>query len=187
MDIFNENRETSLPMITRLGKLNQELISSYKPVTTITAGFPDEKHFTLPVQDAALSGKIKYSSIHPNQSHTEGWVQAGDSISWTLEVMTTGKYRAELQYGCPTENTGSTMMLSAGENTITFSVNQPFESVILPERDFVKRNESVERTWSWMNIGDISFDSGQESIVLKLLSVKSSEAGLVKAVRFVKL
>lgn len=186
-DISDERRETFRSMVSLLEKLNQELVSSYQPVTTITAGFPEEKHFTLPVQDAALSGKIKYSSIHPNQSHTEGWVQAGDSISWTLEVKTAGKYRAELQYGCPAENTGSTMVLTAGKNSLTFDVNQPFESVILPDRDFVKRSESVERTWSWMLIGDISFDAGQERVVLKLLRVKNGETGLVKAVRFVKL
>jgi len=85
-DIFDIETNTGLLLLSELVKLNNELVSIYRPVTTIEAGFREEKSFTLPVQDAALSGKVKYSSIHPNQSHTENWIQNGDSILWTLNI-----------------------------------------------------------------------------------------------------
>jgi hypothetical protein len=161
-------------------------VSEYKPVTTIEAGFPEEKKVTLPVQDAALSGMIKYSSIHPNQSHTENWKQNGDSIFWTLNINTGSTYKIELQYGCPAGEIGSRMAFNSKSGSLSFTIDQPFYSEILPERDYVKRSESVERTWSWMDIGTVTLEPGPEKLVIKLLEKSGNEAGLIKAIRLIK-
>ena len=186
-DISGTDTRTTNMLLSELVRLNEELVSGYQPVTTIEAGFAEEKKFTLPVQDAALSGKIKYSSIHPNQSHTENWIQNGDSISWTLNINNTGSYQVDIQYGCPTSETGSNFTLSSNYGNLFFSIDRPFNSVILPERDYVKRSESVERTWSWISIGKVTLIKGPERITLKLLEKKNEEAGLIKALRFTKL
>jgi arylsulfatase A-like enzyme len=186
-NIFNKEPEIGKPLLAELVRHNTELISAYEPVTTIEAGFAEERSFTLPVQDAALSGKIKYSSIHPNQSHTENWIQNGDSIRWTLNINTPGIYKVEMQYGCPAGETGSSFLLNTNSGTLNFSIEQPFSSVILPERDYVKRTESVERTWGWMNAGNISLTEGTELITLKLVKKNKNEAGLIKALRFSKM
>jgi len=110
-DISSNEKATTLSMLDQLISHNMALISNYKSVTTIEAGFSGESSFTLPVQDAALSGKIRYSSIHPNQSHTENWIQAGDSILWTLNINNKGTYRVEVQYGCAAGETGSQLAL----------------------------------------------------------------------------
>jgi arylsulfatase A-like enzyme len=186
-NIFNKEPVLGKALLAELVRHNTELISAYEPVTTIEAGFAGEKSFTLPVQDAALSGKIKYSSIHPNQSHTENWIQNGDSIRWTLNINTPGIYKVEMQYGCPAGETGSSFLLNTISGTLNFSIEQPFSSVILPERDYVKRSESVERTWGWMNAGNISLTEGTELITLKLVKKNKNEAGLIKALRFSKM
>lgn len=185
-DIFDIETNTGLILLSELVKLNNELVSAYQPVTTIEAGFEEEKSFTLPVQDASLSGQITYSSIHPNQSHTENWIEEGDSIFWALNINTEGTYKAELQYGCREGKTGSKFMLSSNSGSIIFTIDQPFNSDILPDRDYVKRSESVERTWAWMNIGHINLVKGPEKITLKLLEKEDSEAGIIKSVRFIK-
>ncbi len=185
-DISDNNSNTTKLLLSELDKLNQELVTSYKPVTTIEAGFPDEKKFTLPVQDASLSGKIKYSSIHPNQSYTENWIQNGDSIYWKLNINTGGNFRVDLQYGCIPAEAGSKMVFHTSSGSVFFTVDKPFESVILPERDYVKRSESVERTWSWLTIGSIPLSTGEEKIVLKLINLANIEAGPIKAVRFTR-
>jgi arylsulfatase A len=186
-DIFDIETNTGLLLLSELVKLNNELVSAYRPVTTIEAGFREEKSFTLPVQDAALSGKVKYSSIHPNQSHTENWIQNGDSILWTLNIHNMGTYRVEVQYGCTATETGSLLALITGSGQVFFKISEPFESAVLPDRDFVTRSESVERTWSWIEIGDITINSGPEKIILMLLDVKNNDAGLIKAIRLTRL
>jgi arylsulfatase A-like enzyme len=186
-DISGKEPEITVQLLSELVNLNMELVSGYQPVTTIEAGFPEEKKLTLPVQDASLSGKIKYSSIHPNQSHTENWIQEDDSIFWKLNINTTGTYRVELQYGCPAIETGSRFQFKSNLSSVIFSIEKLFESVILPDRDYVKRSESVERTWSWMEIGTIELSSGPEIIILKLLDLKKTEAGLIKAIRLTRL
>ena len=185
-DISGIEPETMVHLLTELVNLNEELVYGYQPVTTIEAGFAEEKRFTLPVQDAALSGEIRYSSIHPNQSHTENWIQAGDSIYWSLNINSTGTYKVELQYGCAEGETGSRFRLSSNSGAIVFTIDQPFNSEILPNRDYVKRSESVERTWAWMYVGNIPLTRGTEKITLKLLEKKKEEAGLIKAIKFVK-
>jgi len=186
-DISGRNPEITAQLLSELVNLNEELVSGYRPVTTIEAGFPQENKFSLPVQDASLSGKIKYSSIHPNQAHTENWIQDGDSIFWKLNINTNGTYNAELQYGCSAIETGSRFQLKSSLGSVIFTIDKPFESEILPERDYVKRSESVERTWSWIEIGDITINSGPEKIILKLLDVKNNDAGLIKAIRLTRL
>ena len=101
-DISATDRVTTSSVLSVYKEWEGELVDNYRPVNTIDAGFPGEKKITLPVQDAALSGKIKYSSIYPNQAHTENWQQDGDSILWVLNLKNSGTYRVELEYGCPT-------------------------------------------------------------------------------------
>jgi arylsulfatase A len=186
IDIYKTEPETGKQLLQVLSKWENELVSNYKPVTTIEAGFPEEMKFTLPVQDARLSGLVRYSSIHPNQSHTVNWVQNGDSIFWSLDINTGGTYRVEMQYGCTAAETGSKMTFHARSGSVHFTIDQPFESEILPERDYVKRSESVERTWSWMEIGTITLDPGPEELVLRLDEKKNNDAGMIKSVRLVK-
>jgi len=185
-DIASKEKATTLSLLDELVRHNMELIQNYQPVTTIEAGFPGEVSFTLPVQDAALSGSIKYSSIHPNQSHTENWIQAGDSILWTLNINNKGTYKVEMQYGCTEGETGSRLVLNTGSGQVFFRISEPFESAVLPERDYVKRSESVERTWSWMDIGTVTLIEGKECISLKLISKSHEEAGLIKSLKFTR-
>jgi arylsulfatase A-like enzyme len=187
MDISDSEIAVFNEMSLLLGKWENELVKRYKPVTTIEAGFPGEKSFVLPVQDAILAGNIKYSSIHPNQSHTEGWRMFGDSIYWNLNINTNGRYLVDLQYGCPEENAGSEFILKSNSGYSSFVISNPFESVILPERDYVKRSESVERTWTWINIGSTELGKGSEQIILKLIKPASNDAGLIKAIRLTRI
>ncbi len=185
-DIFDIETNTGLQLLSELVSLNNELVSAYEPVTTIEAGFSEEKSFTLPVQDASLTGKVRYSSIHPNQSHTDNWIQEGDSIYWRLNIQSPGTFRIEMQYGCDDGKTGSSFTLKSGSESLLFDIDTPFNSVILPERDYVKRTESVERTWDWMEIGDMALSGGPNTIILKLVKKNKSEAALIKALRFTK-
>jgi hypothetical protein len=97
------------------------------------------------------------------------------------------KYRVELQYGCPKTDTGSKFLFHSNANSFTFNIDKAFESEILPNRDYVPRTESVERTWEWLPIGSISLKDGEEKLTLKLTDKRKNEAGLIKAIRLIKL
>lgn len=186
-DISDFEKGVKNKLSQKLSEWEDELVKGYIPVTTIEAGFPDEESFVLPVQDAILTGNIVYSSIHPNQAHTEGWKLSGDSLYWNLNIAAKGKYVVDLQYGCTKDNTGSEFMLSSNTGFCSFRINDPFESVILPELDYVKRSESVERTWNWMTAGSLELGSGNEQIVLKLVKPCSTDVGLIKSIRLKRL
>ncbi len=186
-DISLSEPKTVAQLSSGYKKWEKELVENYKPETTIEAGYPEELRIVLPVQDARLSGKVKYSSIHPNQSHTENWVQNGDSIFWKLNMVNQGTYRIEMEYGCPASDTGSIFQIRINSTTRTFTLDKPFDSEILPNRDYVPRAESVERTWSWMDVTTGKIDSGQLIIGIKLVQKQNKIAGLIKAIRLIKL
>lgn len=186
-DISKEQPEIRNELVKAYLKWEHELVTEYKPQTTIEAGFEDEKSIILPVQDAQLSGKVKYSSIHPNQSHTENWVQNGDSVYWKLKMKNAGAYRIEIQYGCPVSEIGSKFQIRMNSNTLPFILDVPFNSEVLPEKDWVPRSESVERTWSWMPVGSGKVESGELIFGIKLIEKQNRNAGMIKAVRLVKL
>lgn len=186
-DISGTENEVKAIMSELLLKWEKELVNAYEPVSTIRAGFKEERAFVLPVQDAILNGNLRYSSIHPNQSHTEGWSEKGDSLYWNLDIVTAGSYDVYLQYGCPSGKTGSEFHLSSGAGECSFIISEAFESVILPERDYVKRSESVERTWTWMKAGEMDLEHGSEQIVLKLVKPAGDNAGLIKAIKLSRL
>lgn len=187
LDISGQYPEKTNLLLTEYKKWENEMVSQYQLQTTIEAGFPEERNITLPVQDAILSGKVKFSSIHPNQSHTENWVQNGDSIFWKLNMLKAGKYLVELQYGCPKIDIGSQFHFHSNSGSFTFKIDKPFNSEILPDRDYVPRTESVERTWNWLPIGNIALKAGEEQLVLKLQNKKTTEAALIKAIRLIKI
>lgn len=186
-DISNKLPDIRKKLVSAYLKWESELVANYQPETTIEAGFTGEKSITLPVQDAILSGKVKYSSVHPNQAHTENWVQNGDSIFWKLTMKNPGNYRFEIQYGCPASEIGSEFQLRMNSVSMPFYIDKPFDSEILPDRDYVPRAESVERTWSWMQIATGRVDSGDLVLGIKLLKKQSQNAGMIKAIRMIKL
>jgi hypothetical protein len=186
-DISARFPEIKKQLLVKYLKWENEMVSGYQPQTTIEAGFPEERCITLPVQDAILTGQVKYSSIHPNQSHTENWIENSDSVYWKLNMQQAGKYRIELQYGCPAADSGSRFLFHSKSESFQFVIEKPFNSEILPDRDYVTRTESVERTWNWTPVGIISLKAGEEKLTLKLIAKKKNEAGLIKAIRLLKL
>jgi arylsulfatase A len=186
-DISNKLPDIRKKLVSAYLNWEREMVANYQPETTIEAGFTGEQSITLPVQDAVLSGKVKYSSVHPNQAHTENWVQNGDSIFWKLTMKNAGNYRFEIQYGCPASEIGSEFQLRMNSVTMPFYIDKPFDSEILPDRDYVPRAESVERTWTWMPIATGRVDSGDLVLGIKLLEKKNLNAGMIKAIRLIKL
>lgn len=187
VDVAKTQPDIRKELVAAYLKWERELVANYQPETTIEAGFADEKSITLPVQDAILSGKVKYSSVHPNQSHTENWVQNGDSIYWKLKMKNAGNYRMEIQYGCLVSEIGSEFQVRFNSITLPFTMNEPFDSEILPDRDYVPRTESVERNWEWMDVATGRVDSGELILSIKLLEKKNQNAGMIKAIRLIKL
>jgi arylsulfatase A-like enzyme len=185
-DIYSGEKDIGGKLKTEFITWQKDMTENYRPCDEIEVGFEGEQSFTLPVQDAVLSGRIRFSSIYPNQSNTENWVQNGDSIYWRLNVSRGGNYIAMIRYGCPASETGSEMVMYAGDNILPFRFDQQFESVVLPDRDYVKRGEALERTWGWMNLGDIHLSPGKVSLVIRLVRKSADEAGLIRSVKFVR-
>ncbi|MGV3588381.1 MAG: arylsulfatase [Adhaeribacter sp.] len=131
----------------------------------------------LPARDGEPYGAIVRSSIHPNSSFFTGWKSPNDSITWNVEVLTTGNYQVEVYYTCPVKDVGATLRLSFGANQLIFKINQAHDPPLKGrEHDRVERSESYEKDFKPLKAGIIHLEKGLGKLSLRALHIPGSQA-----------
>src|SRR5207248_6691483 len=77
-----------------------------------TVGYREFPITMLPARDGIPHGHIQRSAFAPNCSYFKNWTSTNDSITWDIEVATTGKYDVTIYYTCGKSDLGSTIELS---------------------------------------------------------------------------
>jgi len=111
----------------RVREMHDEFARWYADVTAgqdfrqppIQVGREDEQLVVLDVnyRETASRG-LKVSSRHFNRNVIDNWTQEGESVSWPLEVVTSGRYAVTLSYGCTAGDAGSKLRVQAGDSQI---------------------------------------------------------------------
>ena len=124
----------------------------------------------LNAQDGLPSGEITWSSVHPNASFFVDWTSTDDVVNWQLDVKTAGTYRATLMYTCEEGNAGCEMEISATGRSCSQVVSKAFDPTVKDEEDRVQRNESYEKEFHPLLLGEIGLDRGRQDISLRAKS-----------------
>ena len=83
---------------------------------------------TLPARDGIEHGTIRRSSKAPNNSFFTHWTQAGDYITWDIDVGAAGTYEAIVYYTCAAGDVGATLRLSVqGGDSVQAPVVESFD------------------------------------------------------------
>lgn len=104
-----------------------------------------------------------------------------DSVSWTVDVARSGRYRVGVQYACPEPNADAGLRVRVGTARVEKKV-PPFRSQRIPSPDRVPRKEAYEQTWNWLPLGTLPLEAGTCRVVLEPLNVP--EKLEIKALRF---
>ncbi len=131
----------------------------------------------LPARDGVPHGKVERSARAPNCSFFTNFKSLEDSITWDVEVATTGNYEAEVYYTCPAADVGSTVELGLNGSSIKGKVIEPFDPPLTgAEHDRVKRaTESYVKEFKPLHLGGIALKAGRGQLTLRALEIPGGQ------------
>ena len=140
-------------------------------------GHPSMKTTQLPARDAEVTGAIKRSNKFPNCSYFGNWVNRDDTISWPVEVMQSGRFRAEVYYCLAKDDVGVELQLSMDAHQINKIVNEANDPPALgAENDRSVRGESLVKDFKALDMGVIELDQGVGRIELRTVEMPGKES-----------
>jgi arylsulfatase A-like enzyme len=138
-----------------------------------TVGYPEFPVTQLPARDGIPHGGVQRSSRAPNCSFFTHWTSAEDSMTWDVDVATTGKYEAVVYYTVPASDVGSTVELSFEGNRLEGKVSQANDPPLHgTEHDRAQRGqESLVKDFKPLDLGEIELKKGRGQLTLRALNV----------------
>lgn len=148
-----------------------------------TVGYPDFPITQLPARDGIAHGGIQRSAPPPNSSYFKKWTHVDDSITWDIDVDTTGRYEVAIYYACPPADVGSTIELSFNGSRLEGTVaeaNDPPEMGM--EHDRVPRGESYVKDFKPLSMGVIPLKHGRGLLTLRALTMPGHQVMEVREI-----
>lgn len=138
-----------------------------------TVGYREFPITMLPARDGEPRGKIKRSSGAPNCSYFVNWTSKDDSIVWSVDVHTAGRYEVTIDYTCPETDAGSTIELSFRSSRLTGKVQPGWNPPLYTNQDTLPRihGESQMKEFHSLKLGEIEFPSGQGPLTLRAIDI----------------
>jgi arylsulfatase A-like enzyme len=135
----------------------------------------------LPARDGLPHGGVARGSPAPNASFFKNWTTVEDSITWTIDVLTPGRYEATLWYTCPAADAGATVRLSCGpastEATITPAWDPPPRKIL----DRVpRRAEGIDKEFRLLSLGLIDLTTGPATLELRATKIPGQSVADVR-------
>ena len=151
-----------------------------------TVGYPQFPITHLPARDGVPHGNVERSSEAPNCSFFKNWVSTEDSITWDVEVATTGEYEALIYYTCPAAEIGSTVELNFNGSRIQAKVSRANDPPLRgAEHDRVPRGgdgESYVKDFKPLRMGTFKLRQGRGLLTLRALSIPGEQVMDVRSV-----
>lgn len=132
-------------------------------------GYPGAPLTELPARDGRPHGGVARSGNAPNCSFFTHWTSPDDSITWTVDVVTPGRYSVELWYTCPPADAGATVTLSGGGGAARGTIAPGWDPPLNAGDDRVPRGhgESFSKEFKPLALGTIALDEGPTTLVLR--------------------
>jgi hypothetical protein len=157
------------------------LQNDHRPFSVGYHSFPITQ---LPARDGVPHGHVARSASAPNCSYFKNWASTDDSITWDIEVATTGKYEAILNYTCAASNVGSTVELAFNGNRVRAKVSDAHDPLLQgAENDRVPRQgESYMKDFKALRLGSFELEKGRGLLTLRALKIPGTEVADVQSV-----
>lgn len=137
----------------------------------------------LPARDGLPHGGVKRSSNAPNCSYFVNWTSKDDSMTWDIDVHTTGDYDVTIDYVCPEADAGSTIELSLGDSKTSGKVTPGWYPRLLDDQDRASRGgESYMRDFKTLSLGTMKLLAGRGLLTLKALDIPGKTVAEVRRV-----
>ena len=169
--------EVKRRMAAALKKYQSDVLSSYgQDDRPFLIGHPGHAVTQMPIRDANLIGSIKRSNKYPNSSYAKHWSSSKDQIQWDVEVAEAGRFKVTIYYTVRSEDAGSAVKLSFGEEALTAVVAAgvvPAEVGRVEDR--YPRVESYEQNWGQQTLGSIYLAKQAGKLILTAPQIAGEE------------
>ncbi len=152
----------------RVRELREEFAKWFAEVTAgqdfqpppIQVGREDENPVSLDLNYRnATSQKLRVSTRHFNRNVIDNCSQTGDSITWPIEVVRSGRYAVTLSYGCGRGDAGGKLLVRVA--------NSEFQCATQPTS-----GRNVYRTFE---VGTLNLVEGNAAFEIKAVSIPGRE------------
>ena len=123
-NVAKEHPET----VTRLRKAFTDWFTDvtkgveYRPIA-IPVGHPGEDRVTIQPSWATWTGKqVNYTFDGYDWDTIDGWKEAGEKVTWRIDVLEKGRYVVVLRYGCRPVDAGGVLRISSGQSSLQYKV-----------------------------------------------------------------
>ena len=176
-DISKKHPDLTKHLKKAVADWKKETFKSVAQVRPFTVGHPGAKITLLPARDGKGHGTIKRSSVHPNCSFFTNWTDENDSITWDIEVLTSGLYKAQVYYTCKKENVGAELELSFDGKKVKKTVTKAFDTPLVGEAENrVYMRESFMKDFKAMTLGTFRMANKRGTLSLQATNIPGSQA-----------
>ncbi|MEM8970321.1 MAG: arylsulfatase [Bacteroidota bacterium] len=159
----------------------EQMKSETVDMTTIPIGFEEQTQAVLPAHESYFSGNVSFKEGH-GWAHDwlVNWTSPDDRIHWDMEVQSPVTYQVYLSYTVPESDVGAIIQLEAGDNSLVDTLSTAFDPAYIPSPDRIQRIEVYEKEWAKTYLGDISLQSGSQTLSLSAQQISGNQVAEVK-------
>ncbi len=134
-------------------------------------GYPKFPMTPLPARDGVPHGGVRRSANAPNSSYFVNWTSKEDSMTWDIEVHTTGDYDVNIYYTAA--EAGSTIELTLNGSKLAGKVAPAWNPPLNTNQDTIPRpaGESQMKEFRPLNVGTMHLKKGRGLLTLRALEI----------------
>lgn len=139
----------------------------------IHIGFTQFPITILPARDGEPRGGVQRSSNAPNSSYFVQWTSTDDSLVWSVDVQTAGRYEVTVDYTCPIDDVGSVVELSLGDAKLQGKVEPGWDPPLYDNQDTLPRPpaESKMKPFRTLTLGTVELPAEAGELTLRAVEI----------------
>jgi Sulfatase len=171
-DVARQQPESAAKLRNAVAAWRKDALPVGKDERPYPVGYAEFPMTMLPARDGIPHGGIRRSASAPNCSYFVDWKNTADSMTWDIEVNTSGEYDVVIHYTCPDADSGSTIELTFNGSTLRSKVAPGWDPPLIADQDRVPRKgESIMKEFRPLNLGTMHLDKGRGLLTLRALEI----------------
>ena len=172
-NIANDKPDIATKMSRAVAEWRSAVLPKSKDDRPFPVGYAEFPMTPLPARDGVPHGGVRRSASAPNSSYFVNWKSTADSLTWDIEVNTSGTYEVTIFYTCPVSDEGSTIELSFNDTKLTGQVAPGWDPPLYTNQDTIPRPpaESKMKEFRPLNPGSLTLSKGRGLLTLRALKI----------------
>lgn len=172
-NLAKDRPEVAAQFAREVAAWRAEVLPKSKDDRPFPVGYAEFPRTPLPARDGIPHGGVKRSAAAPNCSYFVNWTSLDDTMTWDIDVNTSGDYDAEILYTCPLADAGSTIALEFNGSRLAGKAVPGWDPPLYTNQDTIPRppGESQMKEFRALNLGVMRLEKGRGLLTLRALNI----------------